>query len=289
MPHPLSLGQGHCSVSSLPPLSVCYMVHCLFFNFAGQFDFGCYSLAQEITFVICYLPCFREWLITWLLSTFLPFQCLFTDSSAEISSFPLPLSLVHFQCSHPFCCMLDYSSWFIVQFFVWGCQSAQGVFWFILGVPGAIPHDAWSSPFWSAKCLAGRLEPAMVVVVAVVAAATVVVASHRFSHQCFISSKCGSSVSLRFWSHGAHAVCFCILVAILDPLISKFWRYNLLYHWFSILTVNVKAHQEALRKYWSLVTSWHLTWDKQLITMCSQEWESLLKIRSWQCFLWETI
>jgi hypothetical protein len=34
---------------------------------------------------------------------------------------------------------------------------------------------------------------------------------------CFISAKCGSSVSARFWSHGAHAVCFCALVAILDP------------------------------------------------------------------------
>jgi hypothetical protein len=36
---------------------------CLFFKFVGQFDFGCYSLAQEMSFVICYLLCFRDWLI----------------------------------------------------------------------------------------------------------------------------------------------------------------------------------------------------------------------------------
>jgi hypothetical protein len=31
-------------------------------------------------FVIHYLPCFGEWLIACLLSAFLPFQFLFTDS-----------------------------------------------------------------------------------------------------------------------------------------------------------------------------------------------------------------
>jgi hypothetical protein len=34
---------------------------------------------------------------------------------------------------------------------------------------------------------------------------------------CFIYAKCKSSISARFLIHGAHAVCFCILVAILDP------------------------------------------------------------------------
>jgi hypothetical protein len=29
---------------------------------------------------------------------------------------------------------------------------------------------------------------------------------------------CGSSVSAKFLIYGAHAICFCILVAILDPL-----------------------------------------------------------------------
>jgi hypothetical protein len=34
---------------------------------------------------------------------------------------------------------------------------------------------------------------------------------------CFISVKCGSSISARFLSHGAHTVCFCTIVTILDP------------------------------------------------------------------------
>jgi hypothetical protein len=35
---------------------------------------------------------------------------------------------------------------------------------------------------------------------------------------CFISTKCGSSISARVLIYGAHAVCFCTLVTILDPL-----------------------------------------------------------------------
>jgi hypothetical protein len=34
----------------------------------------------------------------------------------------------------------------------------------------------------------------------------------------FFSVKCGSSVSARFFIHGAHAVCFCNLVGILGPV-----------------------------------------------------------------------
>jgi hypothetical protein len=49
------------------------MVCCLFFSFVGQFGFGCCSLAQEMSFVILYLPCFGEWLIACLLSAFLSF------------------------------------------------------------------------------------------------------------------------------------------------------------------------------------------------------------------------
>jgi hypothetical protein len=53
----------------------------LFFNFAVSFDFGCCLLAQEMSFVDCYLPYFRQQLITGLLSALLPFQPLFTESS----------------------------------------------------------------------------------------------------------------------------------------------------------------------------------------------------------------
>jgi hypothetical protein len=38
----------------------------------------------------------------------------------------------------------------------------------------------------------------------------------------FSFAKCGSSFSGRFLIHGAHAVCFLPLVAILDPSESKF-------------------------------------------------------------------
>jgi hypothetical protein len=34
----------------------------------------------------------------------------------------------------------------------------------------------------------------------------------------FISAKCGSSVSTILLIYGAHTVCFCALVTILDPL-----------------------------------------------------------------------
>jgi hypothetical protein len=59
------------------------MVHSSFFNFAEPFDFECSSLPQEMSFVVCYLPYFRQWLITCLLLAFLLFQPLFTDSSHE--------------------------------------------------------------------------------------------------------------------------------------------------------------------------------------------------------------
>jgi hypothetical protein len=39
----------------------------LFFNFAELFDFGCCSLAQEMSFVDCCLLYFRQQLITCLL------------------------------------------------------------------------------------------------------------------------------------------------------------------------------------------------------------------------------
>jgi hypothetical protein len=60
-------------VSVLPEAPCCQrvvMVRCLFFNFAEQFDFGCCSLALEMSFVIHCLPCLREWLITYPLLPF---------------------------------------------------------------------------------------------------------------------------------------------------------------------------------------------------------------------------
>jgi hypothetical protein len=85
------------------------MVCCLFFNFAGLFDFGCCSLAQEMSFLNHYLPYFKQQLITHLLLALLPFQHLFTESphrdlllapppfSDALSEFPPPLLCASFQ------------------------------------------------------------------------------------------------------------------------------------------------------------------------------------------------
>jgi hypothetical protein len=66
----LSLGQV---VFQLPtPLSM-LDYSSLFISFVGQFGFGCCSLTEEMSSVIHYLPCFREWLIAQLLSAFAAF------------------------------------------------------------------------------------------------------------------------------------------------------------------------------------------------------------------------
>jgi hypothetical protein len=61
-------------LSAGPLLSVCCDGLLIVFNFAVSIDFGCCSLAQEMNFVDCYLPYFRQQLITRLLSALLPFQ-----------------------------------------------------------------------------------------------------------------------------------------------------------------------------------------------------------------------
>jgi hypothetical protein len=40
---------------------------------------------------------------------------------------------------------------------------------------------------------------------------------------CFISTMCSSSVSTKFWSHGAHTFWFCTLLGILDPSTINFY------------------------------------------------------------------
>jgi hypothetical protein len=147
------------------PVSCCQhvmLVCCLFFNFAVLFDFGCCSLAQKMSFVDCYWPCFKQQLITRLLLVLLPFQSLFTVSSCRdqflgplsffsaLSATPPPLLCVPFQ-------FFVYCSVFC--FFVrWGsvCPGAyaglsQGWLWeyhMTLGahllVCGMSPKQVWS-------------------------------------------------------------------------------------------------------------------------------------------------
>jgi hypothetical protein len=90
---------------ALPPFSgarsdICQLAVCckcttvvcwLFFNFATSFDFGCWSLALEISFVERYLPYFRQCFITRPLSPLLPFQSLFNESSHGHQLLVLPL------------------------------------------------------------------------------------------------------------------------------------------------------------------------------------------------------
>jgi hypothetical protein len=140
----------------------------LFFNFAELFDFGWYSLAQEMSFVDRYLPYFKQWLTTCPLSSLLPFQHLFTIVCSEICSLLLPPSLVSFQSSRPLCCVLVFSLLFIQFFFFFlqGSQFAQGA---MLVYPRAVGLSNVSQV---------GLELAAVVVMAVAAVAT-----HLFS-QC---------------------------------------------------------------------------------------------------------
>jgi hypothetical protein len=93
------------------------MVHCLFFSFVGQLGFGYSILAQEMSSVILYLPCFGEWLITCPLLAFLPFLCLFT---VNLVLRPAPCSSPFLWCTFrvpaPFAIVLDYSLLFVIQF-----------------------------------------------------------------------------------------------------------------------------------------------------------------------------
>jgi hypothetical protein len=100
-----------------------------------SFDFGCCLLAQEMSFVDCYLPYFRQLLITRLLSALLPFQPLFTESSCGDQLLaPRPFSSA-LTAPRPLCCVLVFSSCLLFRvllllllllFAGHGGQSAQG-------------------------------------------------------------------------------------------------------------------------------------------------------------------
>jgi hypothetical protein len=163
---------------------------------------------------LCLLKVCRE------ISSLLPplLQCAFSNSSL--------LLCVSFQ-------FLFYFSVFF--FFAWGMGVSLPwrPCWFILGVAGRIPCDAWCSPVGLLNVSQAGLEPATGGAGALLVSQCNV-ALRSFSQvrdsgcwsfdspYCFISAKCGSSISVRFWSHGAHAVCFWALDAILDLLLFIF-------------------------------------------------------------------
>jgi hypothetical protein len=55
------------------PSAVCVLLQFIVCFSLGKFGLGCCYLAQEISSVIHYLPCFGEWLIALLLSVFTAF------------------------------------------------------------------------------------------------------------------------------------------------------------------------------------------------------------------------
>jgi hypothetical protein len=98
-------------------LLACYDGLLIVFQFCMSFDFGYYSLAQEMSFVDCYLLYFRQWFITRLLSALLPFQSFFTECShGDQLLAPPPFSGV-LTVPLPLCCLFLFSSLLIIQFF----------------------------------------------------------------------------------------------------------------------------------------------------------------------------
>jgi hypothetical protein len=96
-------------------------------------------------------------------------------------------------------------------------------------VAGRIPCDAWCSPVGLLNvCQAGLELASGGTGVFLFSLCNVVWRSFVWargsgcwsfdSFWCFISAKCGSSISARFFTYRAHAVCFCTLVTILDPI-----------------------------------------------------------------------
>jgi hypothetical protein len=79
-----------------------------------------------MSFVDHSLPYFRQWLITCLLSALLLSQPLFTESSHGNQLLALPPFSSALSATLSFCCVLVFSSLFIVQVFLGGSQSAQG-------------------------------------------------------------------------------------------------------------------------------------------------------------------
>jgi hypothetical protein len=70
-----------------------------------------------MSFVDCYLPYFRQQLITSLLLALLPFQPLFTESLHRDQLLALPPFSSVLSASCPLCCVLVFSSLFIQLFF----------------------------------------------------------------------------------------------------------------------------------------------------------------------------
>jgi hypothetical protein len=141
-------------------------------------------------------------------------------------SFPPPLLCASFQ-------FIVYCSVFF--FFLQGCgQTAQGAM--LVYLRGGSVSTKWHLVFTCLVCwmTSKQVCSQLLATAAVHLFSQCNVAWRSFlcargsgclsfdSPWCFISAKCGSSASAWFLIHGAHAVCFCALIAILDPPLSNF-------------------------------------------------------------------
>jgi hypothetical protein len=148
----------------------------------------------------------------------------FSQISAPCSS---PLLWCAFSKSVPLLCVSFHFLVYCSGFFLGGGQCAQGV---MLVYPrGGCGKILWHLVLtcWIAKCLPCRFGASLPFCFLIVMWDGETF--HRLgglgcwsfgSPCCFISAKCGSSVSARFWNHKPHAVSFCALVTILKITIS---------------------------------------------------------------------
>jgi hypothetical protein len=236
LPCPLSLGQGRWSISRPPGFSVLWW-------FADYFSILRYCLTLDVAH---WLRRWTLWTATCLISgsSLLTTSCWpFCLSSLCLLKVPVEISSL-LSATPPLCCVLLLSSLFIVQFSLCVCvcggggegQSAQGAMLvYSRGGWGILQYCV----MLGAHLLVCQMSIKQVwsqhlVVVRALLFSQCNVARRSFpwargsgcrsfdSPWCFISVKCGSSISARFLIHGAHAVCFCALVAILDPLYQHF-------------------------------------------------------------------
>jgi hypothetical protein len=134
------------SASSL--LSSCLLVCWFFFNFATSFDFGCCSLAQEMSFVDHYMPYFRQWLITCPPLALLSWYTERSHGDQLVAPPPFSSALIAphslYSCSFSVPCLL-------FSFFGGVVVSLpRGLWWFIPGVAVGILHATYLLTCWSA-------------------------------------------------------------------------------------------------------------------------------------------
>jgi hypothetical protein len=114
------------------------MVHCLFFNFVVSFDFGCCSLAQGMSPVVC--PNSGSGLSSARCWPFCISSLCLLKVHAVISFLLLPSFSGVLWATLSLCYVLVFSSLFIVQFWFFFLQVGvclpRGLCWFIPGVSG---------------------------------------------------------------------------------------------------------------------------------------------------------